>query len=90
MGHIYEDIAFLTGEDGIMTHQLPNASKAMEPWLRSAVTDDRFWDGKYDTTHTGEYEIDPMTPSEAGAMFDRFAELRSPLLGKEVTVVAVE
>lgn len=37
VGHIYEDIEFLTGEKGIMTHMLPRACEAMMPILEGRV-----------------------------------------------------
>ena len=44
---VYQDIEFFTGEKGIMTHMIPNAHRALEPYLREAVTDARlddvFW-----------------------------------------------
>lgn len=85
--HIYEDIERLTGAEGIMTHQIPNAFRAMEPWLRSVVTDPRFWDDEYDTSHVGEVEVPVMTDAERELMFKRYAALPSPLAGKEVVVV---
>lgn len=89
MGHIYEDLGIITGEEGLMTHMLPRAMRACEPWLREHVTDPRFWNGEYDTTHTGETELP--TPSEADrkAMFERYAAQPNPLAGKEVIGVVV-
>ena len=89
MGHIYEDIEHLTGFKGVMTHQLPNALRAMEPWLRFKVTDPRFWDGEFDTSHVGEVELAPMSPEEQKEMWARYGELPNPLAGKEVVVVQV-
>jgi hypothetical protein len=57
MGHIYEDMEALTDMEGVMTHMIPNVMRAMEPWLKEKITDDRFWDGKHDPEHIGEYEI---------------------------------
>ena len=37
MEHIYADIEHLTGAEGVMTHQLPNACRALEPYLREKV-----------------------------------------------------
>jgi hypothetical protein len=80
MEHIYEDIALITGEDGIMTHQLPNACRAMEPYLREKVTDDRIWDGEYDPTHTGEIDVPQMDGAAQEAMWKRYGEMPSLLL----------
>ena len=89
MEHIYEDLEIITGETGLMTHMLPRAMRACEPWLRQHVTEPRFWNGEYDTTHTGELELP--TPSEADrkAMFERYAAQPNPLAGKEVINVLV-
>lgn len=57
MSHIYEDLETIFGVRGLMTHMLPNVCRAIEPWLREHVTDLRFWDGEFDVTHTGEYEL---------------------------------
>lgn len=38
-----------SGERGLMTHMLPRAARAVEPWLRKHVTDARFWEDEYDT-----------------------------------------
>ena len=90
MEHIYEDIEYLTGAEGVMTHQLPNAARAMEPWLRSKIVDVRFWDDKYDTSHVGEFDIQPMTKAEKNEMFRRYNELPSLLAGKQVIPVDVD
>lgn len=89
IGHVYQDIEFITGVNGIMTHQLPNATRSLRPWLRLMVTDERFWDGEFDQTHTGEFELRSMDEDERKAMFTRFGELPSPLSGKEVVPVVV-
>lgn len=53
--------------------------KAMEPWLRERVTDERFWDGEYDPSHVGEYDVPVMTKSESAAMFERYGKMPSLL-----------
>lgn len=89
MQHVYQDIEFLTGEEGIYTHMIPNALRAMEPWLKAKVADPRFWDDRYDTTHVGEFEISPMTDDERKEFFERYGTLASPLAGKEVIGIAI-
>ena len=78
MEDIYKDVEFLTGAEGVFTHQLPNAFRAMQPWLRERVTNARFWDEKYDTTHTGETAIEPMTEYEQAEFWKRYGELPHP------------
>lgn len=85
--HIYQDIGRLTGAEGIMTHQIPNALRAMEPWIRTVVTDQRFWDGKHDPEHVGHYDVPCMTDEETKAMFARYQEMPSLLAGKKTIVV---
>jgi hypothetical protein len=87
MSHIYEDLWWITGEQGLMTHMLPRVMDAVEPWLKESVTDPRFWDGEYDTSHTGEYELPEPTKDERSAMFQRFKAMPNPLEGKDVFVV---
>lgn len=80
MEHIYQDLEYLTGAPGIMTHQIPNANRALKPWLQERVTEPRFWEEAFDVTHEGETEIAPMTVEERAQFFERYAELPSPLL----------
>jgi len=64
-----------------MTHMLPNAVRAVEPWLREHVKEERFWDGEYDTTHTGEVELPTSTDEDRAAMLERYKEQPSPFEG---------
>lgn len=89
IGHIYEDLGTITGEKGLMTHMLPRAMQAVEPWLREHVKDERFWDGEYDTTHVGEFALPESTPEDRALMFERYKAMPNPLEGKEVIAVAV-
>ena len=67
MGHVYEDLEYITGVNGIMTHQIPSILRGIEPWLREQITDARFWDGKHDPSHVGEIELRAMTGEELRA-----------------------
>lgn len=78
MDHIYEDIEYIVGEKGIMTHMLPNASRALLPYLEKVITDKRFFDGQYDTTHTGEFTIHPMGIEEQEEFWKRYEALPHP------------
>ena len=78
MGHIYEDLETITGVNGLMTHMLPRIAIAVEPWLRENVTDDRFWDGKYDATHIGEYALPEPTADDRAAMFECYKAQPNP------------
>ena len=89
MGHIYEDLGEISGEKGLMTHMLPRAMRAVEPWLKEHIADSRFWDGEYDTTHTGEITLPTPTAKDRELMFERYVAQPNPLAGKEVIVVVV-
>ena len=58
---VYVAIEALTGVS-CMTHQIPELMLIIKPHLQQQLTDERFWDGKFDTTHTGESEVTPMDP----------------------------
>jgi hypothetical protein len=89
IGHVYEDLETITGEKGLMTHMLPRAATAVEPWLREHITEPRFWDGEYDTTHIGEYALPEPTAAERAAMFERYKAQPNPLEGRGVIAVHV-
>ena len=79
MDHIYKDLEDITGVQGLMTHMLPRAVKAVKPWLREHVTEQRFWDGEYDPSHTGEYTLPEPTAGERAAMFDLYKAMPNPI-----------
>ena len=78
MSHIYEDLEFITGMEGLMTHMLPNVMRAVEPWLKEKVTDEKYWDGEHDPEHVGQFELQPMNESERKAMEVRYLALPHP------------
>ena len=89
IGHIYEDLEIITGYAGLMTHTLPRVHAAVEPWLHEHVTDPRFWNGEFDTTHVGEIDLPEPTEADRAAMFERYKEQPNPLAGKDVIVVTL-
>jgi hypothetical protein len=89
VGHIYVDLGAITGNEGIMTHMLPRAMRAVEPWLREYVTDERFWDGEFDMTHTGEITLPTPTKEDRALMFERYKDQPNPLAVKDVVGVVV-
>lgn len=89
MDHIYEDLGMITGQKGLMTHMLPRAMRAIEPWLRDNITDSRFWDGLYDTAHIGEITLPIPTESEREFMTERYMAQPNPLEGKDCIGVVV-
>lgn len=72
MEHIESDLADILGVKCLFTHQLPAAARAVEPWLRKKIKGERFWDGKYDTSHTGIVELPVPTKAERDAMMRSF------------------
>jgi len=89
MEDIYVDIEYLTCEQGIMTHMLPNACTALEPYLREKAPDDRMWDGSFDISHTGNIDIPPMNEAERADFWVRYMKLPSLLAGKNVITALV-
>lgn len=89
IGHIYKDLEIITGEEGLMTHMLPRVCNAVEPWLREHVTDERFWNGEFDQTHTGDFPLPEPTAEDRAAMFERYKAQPNPLEGKQVIAVEI-
>lgn len=89
IGHVYEDLETILGAPGLMTHMLPRANKAVEPWLREHVTDARFWSGTFNITHVGDYELPVPSVEDRAAMFERFRAMPDPLENKKVVVARV-
>lgn len=86
---VYEDLGMIIGEGGLMTHMLPRANRAVQPWLRRHVLDARFWEDKYDPEHTGEIELPDPTEADREEMFHLYAAMPNPLIGKQVISVQV-
>ena len=86
---IYEDLGWITGQDGLMTHMLPRAMNAVEPWLREHVADPKFWEDEYDITHTGEFLLPEPTEEDQKAMAERYFDQPNPLAGKSVAIVNI-
>lgn len=85
--HVYEDIEYLVGEKGVMTHMLPNAMRALEPYLREKAPDPRLWDDKYYTTHQGEIDVTPMEGDAKEEFWKRYKSYPSLLAGKQVIAI---
>ncbi len=87
IGHVYEDLEWISGQSCLMTHMLPRVLVAVEPWLKANITEQRFWDGEYDTTHTGEFSLPYPTDEDRADMFERYKTQQNPLEGKNVIIV---
>lgn len=84
MDFVYQDLEEITDQFGLMTHMLPRMLKAITPWLKKHVTDERFWDGEYDRSHVGEYVLPMPTEVEREEMTTIFMGLPNPLHGEEL------
>lgn len=78
IGDVYQDIETIVGESGIMTHMLPNAARALEPYLRKFAPDESLWLDVYDPAHIGEIDVPPMNDEERMEFWSRYSELPSP------------
>jgi hypothetical protein len=72
MSDIYRDIECITGEPCVMPHILPDAIKALLPYLRTKAPESRFWIGGHDPSHVGEIDIPPMNSRERSEFWARF------------------
>ena len=88
--HVYQDIEFIVGETGLMTHMLPNACRAIEHYLKAKISDPKFWNGEYDKTHNGEFEILPMNENEKSEFWNRYSKLSSPLIDRNIIVISTK
>lgn len=89
IGHVYEDLEAIIGEPRLMTLTLPGVARAVEPWLREHIPEQRFWNREYDPTHTGEYELPQPTEADRAKMFVIYDAQPSPIKGKAVIVARV-
>ncbi|MES0444933.1 MAG: hypothetical protein ABUJ92_00170 [Desulfobacterales bacterium] len=87
MDCIYQDLEYITGMDGLMTHMLPNVMRAVEPWLREKVAEPEYWDGEYCPSKAGSYPIEPMSEVEQKAMLTRYSTFSHPFANKPVITV---
>jgi len=78
IGFIYQDLEWITGQPGLMTHMLPRVMRAVTPWLRQHVTDARFWDDAYDPYHHGEVELPEPTAADRQAMVELYLHQPNP------------
>ncbi len=84
IGCVYEDLGMIMGQEGLMTHMLPRAMRAVEPWLKDNVIEGRFWDCRFDQTHIELVDLPEPTIEERKAMVVRYLAQPDPLDGKVV------
>jgi hypothetical protein len=89
IGCVYMDLEAISGVQGLMTHMLPRMMSAVMPWLQEHVTEPRFWDDEYDTTHTGEYLLPEPTEIDRASMRERYEGQPNPLAGKTVIALGI-
>jgi hypothetical protein len=89
IGCIYQDLEWITGQPGLMTHMLPRALTAVTPWLREHFTEPRFWDDRYDPSHLGEVELPEPTAADRQKMTELYLAQPNPLAGKEVIAISI-
>lgn len=81
---VYEDLAAIMGERGLMSHMIPRVMIAVEPWLRQHVTDERFWNGAYDSGHEGCVDLPEPTAEDRIEMVRRYRSQPDTLVHKDV------
>lgn len=75
---VYEDLSTITGLT-FFTQEIPNACRALHPYLREHIAEDRFWNEKWDREHVGEIDIPTMTEDYRSAFLERYRALPSAL-----------
>lgn len=75
MHHCYEDLSVISGLNTIYTHQIPNLTRAVLPWLREKIQDDKFFDGKHNPSEKGFFRLPKPTEYEQKEIIRRFTEL---------------
>ena len=91
IGFVYQDLEFITGMKGLMTHMLPNVLRAVKPWLKEKVSDTNYWDGEYSPDLKGGYPLEAMNDSERKEMLNRYADLPHPFSNMgEKKVIAIK
>lgn len=78
MAHIYQDIEWFVGAEGVMTHMLPRARRSLLPFLRKRLPDARYWNDTHDTGHTGEVEVTSLDATERATFWDSFRNAPFP------------
>jgi hypothetical protein len=89
IGHVYQDLEWITGQPGLMTHMLPRALDSILPWLHKHVRDERFWDDTYNPNHTGEFELPEPDAADRQMMKEIYFSLYNPLAGREVIAISI-
>ena len=71
---VYEDIEHLIGETGIFTHMIPDAMRALRPWLRARVAEPAAWVVCLEDDSRAEIALEPMNETERADFWRAFAQ----------------
>lgn len=75
VSHYYEDLLMISGvESPVYTHQLPALLRAVLPWLREKIQDDKFFNGKHNPSEKGVFWLPKPTKDEQKEIIRRFTE----------------
>lgn len=76
MEDIHEDIEYLVVTKGVTDNILYAANRALQPFLRERLSDQRFWNEALDYGHTGDIPLAPMTHDEQKCFWSRYRVYR--------------
>jgi len=81
VSHFIQYLEMFSGLAGLSNYELRRVRDALLPWLKEVVEDERFWDGKYDPSHTGTMVVRMPTREERAAFAKRYAAIPCSLFG---------
>lgn len=79
IGEVYKFIEQYTGQEGIMTHHLPSACRALEPILKSKLEASWFVKVWLKTNLSDEVDVPDMTEDEHKQFWESFDDLNGKL-----------
>lgn len=82
IGDVYKFFEEYTGEEGIMTHHLPSAAKALEPILKRKLSDEWFTKEWIKEDLDKEATIEDLTQDERQEFFTSFGEYAANMWDK--------
>ena len=71
MEDIYTVLEKISGEKGLTTTALGPVNKALKPYLQKVIKDKRFWDDKFDTSHTGSIDVPTLSGNDLKEFQDK-------------------
>ncbi len=82
IGGVYTFLEEYLGEKGIMTHQLPSACRALEPILKTKLSEEWFTDEWIKEGLDEEIEVEDMTDFERGEFWADYKKKASEMWNK--------